>query len=68
MPGALELAVPANSRPCAVEPLRAGDFVLRTTSLRGWTAAILKVLHDSLQKRKWFTEAIQKNVLRQSKF
>ncbi len=30
-----------------VEPLRAGDFVLCTTSLLGWTAAILGVLHDT---------------------
>ncbi len=27
-------------------PLRTGDFVLCTTSLRGWTSAIPGVLHD----------------------
>ncbi len=32
------------------EPLRAGDFVLCTTSLRSWTAAILGVLHDTFFK------------------
>ena len=42
----------------SAEPIRAGDFVLCTTSLRGWTSAILGVLHDTLQKRKWFTDAI----------
>ncbi len=32
----------------AAKPLRAGDFVLCTTSLRSWAAAILRVLHDTL--------------------
>ncbi len=33
-----------------MEPLRAGDFVHCTTSLRGWTAAKLRVLHETFFK------------------
>ena len=31
-----------------IGPLRRGDFVLRTTSLRGWTAADAKHLHQNI--------------------
>ena len=38
---------PRGARAAARMRLAAGDFVRRTTRLRGWTAAILRVLHDT---------------------
>ena len=45
--GALELDK-SSSRHRAVWTAPAGDFVLRTTSLRGWTAADAKHLHHAI--------------------
>ena len=45
--GALELDK-SSSRHRAVWTAPAGDFVLRTTSLRGWTAADAKHLHHTI--------------------
>ena len=45
--GALELDT-SSSRHGADWTAQAGDFVLRTTSLRGWTAADAKHLHHTI--------------------